>query len=70
VPAHTHPWTTGITGKPATFAPDTHTHDAYSLTDHTHSTGAHTHVWAEITDPPATYAPRRDSLPDHYASRE
>ena len=57
VPAHTHPWTTGITGKPTTFAPEAHTHTGYAADTHTHSTGAHTHVWAEITDPPSTYAP-------------
>jgi hypothetical protein len=62
--AHTHDWATGITNKPLTFPPDSHTHDEYLTPEEADLLyqaidviAAHTHLWADITDKPATFTP-------------
>lgn len=51
---HTHDWTNGITGKPATYPS---TWATVSGKPTTFAPTAHTHLWADITDKPATFVP-------------
>lgn len=51
-------WAT-LTGKPATFAPSTHTHLWADITDRPTSLppAAHTHDWTQVTGKPTSFAP-------------
>jgi microcystin-dependent protein len=48
-----------VTGKPATYPPDSHAHTWASITDKpaTFPPSGHTHSWEEVSGKPATYPP-------------
>ena len=48
-----------ITGKPDTFAPETHSHDWEDVTNKptTFAPATHSHAWEDVTGKPATFAP-------------
>ena len=53
-------WTTGVTGKPATFAPSAHTHTKANITDFTH-----THAIADVTNLSTTLTGKSDTGHTH-----
>lgn len=52
------PWS-GVTSKPSTFPPDTHTHAFADITSKpsTYPPDSHTHPWSDVTSKPSTFPP-------------
>ena len=52
-----------VTEKPATFAPETHSHDWEDVTNkpETFAPATHSHAWEDVTNKPETFAPATHS---------